>query len=100
MVRKVRGLGVDVPDHRRLPLQRAQAAVEYRRLARAAKYRHQPRQRRGEAARRALRDDRQGRGRQRKPVRIGVNWGSLDQAILTELMDANATLASRVTRAT
>jgi (E)-4-hydroxy-3-methylbut-2-enyl-diphosphate synthase len=28
-----------------------------------------------------------------KPVRIGVNWGSLDQAILTELMDANARLA-------
>src|SRR3954454_3744180 len=28
-----------------------------------------------------------------KPVRIGVNWGSLDQAILTELMDANAALA-------
>jgi (E)-4-hydroxy-3-methylbut-2-enyl-diphosphate synthase len=25
-----------------------------------------------------------------KPVRIGVNWGSLDQAILTRLMDANA----------
>src|SRR6476659_7182979 len=25
-----------------------------------------------------------------KPVRIGVNWGSLDQAILTDLMDANA----------
>ena len=25
-----------------------------------------------------------------KPVRIGVNWGSLDQAILTEMMDANA----------
>jgi len=25
-----------------------------------------------------------------KPVRIGVNWGSLDQALLTELMDANA----------
>jgi (E)-4-hydroxy-3-methylbut-2-enyl-diphosphate synthase len=25
-----------------------------------------------------------------KPVRIGVNWGSLDQAVLTELMDANA----------
>jgi len=24
-----------------------------------------------------------------KPVRIGVNWGSLDQALLTELMDAN-----------
>jgi (E)-4-hydroxy-3-methylbut-2-enyl-diphosphate synthase len=28
-----------------------------------------------------------------KPVRIGVNWGSLDQALLTELMDANATSA-------
>jgi len=25
-----------------------------------------------------------------KPVRIGVNWGSLDQGLLTELMDANA----------
>jgi (E)-4-hydroxy-3-methylbut-2-enyl-diphosphate synthase len=25
-----------------------------------------------------------------KPVRIGVNWGSLDQALLTELMDLNA----------
>ncbi len=25
-----------------------------------------------------------------KPVRIGVNWGSLDQQVLTELMDANA----------
>jgi (E)-4-hydroxy-3-methylbut-2-enyl-diphosphate synthase len=25
-----------------------------------------------------------------KPVRIGVNWGSLDQNLLTELMDANA----------
>jgi (E)-4-hydroxy-3-methylbut-2-enyl-diphosphate synthase len=28
-----------------------------------------------------------------KPVRIGVNWGSLDQQLLTEMMDANATLA-------
>jgi (E)-4-hydroxy-3-methylbut-2-enyl-diphosphate synthase len=26
-----------------------------------------------------------------KPVRIGVNWGSLDQQLLTELMDDNAT---------
>src|SRR3989338_5865442 len=25
-----------------------------------------------------------------KPVRIGVNWGSLDQDLLTELMDANS----------
>lgn len=27
-----------------------------------------------------------------KPVRIGVNWGSLDQRLLTEMMDANAAL--------
>jgi (E)-4-hydroxy-3-methylbut-2-enyl-diphosphate synthase len=27
-----------------------------------------------------------------KPVRIGVNWGSLDQDLLTELMDRNARL--------
>jgi (E)-4-hydroxy-3-methylbut-2-enyl-diphosphate synthase len=29
-----------------------------------------------------------------KPIRIGVNWGSLDQQLLTELMDANAALAA------
>src|SRR6266853_7055235 len=29
-----------------------------------------------------------------KPVRIGVNWGSLDQNLLTEMMDTNASLAS------
>ncbi|HEV8439116.1 MAG TPA: flavodoxin-dependent (E)-4-hydroxy-3-methylbut-2-enyl-diphosphate synthase [Methylomirabilota bacterium] len=28
-----------------------------------------------------------------KPVRIGVNWGSLDQLLLTEMMDVNARLA-------
>src|SRR5690348_122564 len=28
-----------------------------------------------------------------KPVRIGVNWGSLDQALLTRLMDENSKLA-------
>src|SRR6201996_8035719 len=29
-----------------------------------------------------------------KPVRIGVNWGSLDQALLTKMMDANNKLAN------
>jgi (E)-4-hydroxy-3-methylbut-2-enyl-diphosphate synthase len=29
-----------------------------------------------------------------RPVRIGVNWGSLDQALLTRLMDENASLPS------
>src|SRR5712671_7159774 len=38
-----------------------------------------------------------------RPVRIGVNWGSLDQALLTRMMDANGRLpepkdASEVTR--
>ena len=31
--------------------------------------------------------------RYEKPVRIGVNWGSLDQDLLASLMDANASLA-------
>ena len=29
-----------------------------------------------------------------KPVRIGVNWGSLDQDLLTQMMDANASSAA------
>ncbi|NKB37574.1 MAG: flavodoxin-dependent (E)-4-hydroxy-3-methylbut-2-enyl-diphosphate synthase [Gammaproteobacteria bacterium] len=29
-----------------------------------------------------------------KPVRIGVNWGSLDQVLLTEMMDKNASLST------
>ncbi len=32
--------------------------------------------------------------RHEKPVRIGVNWGSLDQQLLTEMMDANAASAT------
>ena len=34
-----------------------------------------------------------------KPVRIGVNWGSLDQNLLTEMMDANARRAEPAGRA-
>jgi (E)-4-hydroxy-3-methylbut-2-enyl-diphosphate synthase len=33
-----------------------------------------------------------------KPVRIGVNWGSLDQSLLTEMMDANARLPEEARR--
>ncbi|MGZ8492073.1 MAG: flavodoxin-dependent (E)-4-hydroxy-3-methylbut-2-enyl-diphosphate synthase [Gemmatirosa sp.] len=32
-----------------------------------------------------------------KPVRIGVNWGSLDQDLLTQMMDANAAAATPTT---
>ena len=35
--------------------------------------------------------------RYEKPVRIGVNWGSLDSDLLTRLMDENATSASPLT---
>ncbi len=36
-----------------------------------------------------------------KPVRIGVNWGSLDQALLTEMMDGQRrSWPSRVRRGT
>jgi (E)-4-hydroxy-3-methylbut-2-enyl-diphosphate synthase len=31
-----------------------------------------------------------------RPVRIGVNWGSLDQGLLTELMDENARAATPI----
>ncbi len=34
-----------------------------------------------------------------KPVRIGVNWGSLDQALLTRMMDANSKLRQPPARA-
>ena len=34
-----------------------------------------------------------------KPVRIGVNWGSLDQALLTRMMDENSRCPSLKTRA-
>jgi (E)-4-hydroxy-3-methylbut-2-enyl-diphosphate synthase len=32
-----------------------------------------------------------------KPIRIGVNWGSLDQDLLTQLMDQNASATSKRT---
>jgi (E)-4-hydroxy-3-methylbut-2-enyl-diphosphate synthase len=37
--------------------------------------------------------------RNAKPVRIGVNWGSLDQSLLTRLMDDNARSASPLSAA-
>jgi (E)-4-hydroxy-3-methylbut-2-enyl-diphosphate synthase len=91
MMRKLRGLGVDVPvigdfhynGHVLLTKHPETAAL-------LAKYRINP----GNVGskhhdanfqtivRVAIEHD--------KPVRIGVNWGSLDQQLLTELMEANA----------
>ena len=94
MVRKVRGLGVDVPIVGDFHYNGHKLLVEYPEMAAAlAKYRINPgnvgAKRHDEhfatIVRVAIDND--------VPVRIGVNWGSLDQAILTELMDANAVAA-------
>jgi (E)-4-hydroxy-3-methylbut-2-enyl-diphosphate synthase len=91
MVRKVRGLGVDVPVIGDFHYNGHQLLVEYPEMAMAlAKYRINPgnvgAKRHDEnfatIVRVAIDND--------KPVRIGVNWGSLDQQLLTELMNANA----------
>jgi (E)-4-hydroxy-3-methylbut-2-enyl-diphosphate synthase len=92
MVRKVRGLGVDVPVIGDFHYNGHKLLVEYPEMASAlAKYRINPgnvgAKRHDEhfatIVKVAIDND--------KPVRIGVNWGSLDQQLLTELMDANAT---------
>ena len=95
IVRKVRGLGVDVPIIGDFHYNGHKLLVEYPEMAAAlAKYRINPgnvgAKRHDEhfatIVRVAIDND--------KPVRIGVNWGSLDQALLTELMDANARSAT------
>jgi (E)-4-hydroxy-3-methylbut-2-enyl-diphosphate synthase len=95
IVRKVRGLGVDVPIIGDFHYNGHKLLVEYPEAARLlAKYRINPgnvgAKRHDEhfatIVRVAIDND--------KPVRIGVNWGSLDQALLTELMDANARSAA------
>ena len=94
MVRKVRGLGVDVPIIGDFHYNGHKLLVEYPETAALlAKYRINPgnvgAKRHDEhfatIVKVAIDND--------KPVRIGVNWGSLDQAVLTELMDANAVAA-------
>ena len=94
MVRKVRGLGVDVPIVGDFHYNGHKLLVDHPEMAAAlAKYRINPgnvgAKRHDEhfatIVKVAVDND--------KPVRIGVNWGSLDQAILTELMDINAALA-------
>jgi len=94
MVRKVRGLGVGVPIIGDFHYNGHQLLVEYPEMARALdKYRINP----GNVGSRDHHDERfttivRVAIENGKPVRIGVNWGSLDQALLTDLMDANASL--------
>jgi (E)-4-hydroxy-3-methylbut-2-enyl-diphosphate synthase len=89
--RKLDDLGVGVPLIGDFHYNGHQLLVEFPEMARAlAKYRINPgnvgAKRRDEnfvtIIRVALDNE--------KPVRIGVNWGSLDQALLTQLMDENA----------
>ena len=93
MVRRVRDLGIDVPVVGDFHYNGHKLLADHPETARVlAKYRINP----GNVGskyrdenfqtiiRIAIDND--------KPVRIGVNWGSLDQQLLTELMDANARL--------
>ena len=94
MVRKVRGLGIGVPIIGDFHYNGHQLLVEYPEMARALdKYRINP----GNVGSRDHHDERfttivRVAIEHEKPVRIGVNWGWLDQALLTDLMDANARL--------
>ena len=94
IMRKLRDLGVDVPVIGDFHYNGHKLLVEYPEMARSlAKYRINPgnvgAKRHDEhfatIVRVAIDND--------KPVRIGVNWGSLDQQLLTELMDVNAKAA-------
>jgi len=91
MLRKLRDLGVGVPVIGDFHYNGHQLLVEYPEMAKGlAKYRINPgnvgAKRHDEnfqtIVRVAMAND--------VPVRIGVNWGSLDQSLLTDLMDANA----------
>src|SRR3954465_12354263 len=95
MMRKLRdNLGVDVPVIGDFHYNGHKLLVEYPEMAKAlAKYRINPgnvgAKRHDEhfatIVRVAIDND--------KPVRIGVNWGSLDPQLLTDLMNANAAAA-------
>ncbi len=93
MVRKLRDLGGGVPVIGDFHYNGHQLLVEYPEMAKAlAKYRINP----GNVG--AKRHDENFQTIVRVaiengvPVRIGVNWGSLDQTLLTDLMNANAQL--------
>jgi (E)-4-hydroxy-3-methylbut-2-enyl-diphosphate synthase len=93
IIRKLRDLGVGVPVIGDFHYNGHQLLVEHPQTAALlAKYRINPgnvgAKRHDEnfqtIVRVAIEND--------KPIRIGVNWGSLDQQLLTELMDRNARL--------
>jgi (E)-4-hydroxy-3-methylbut-2-enyl-diphosphate synthase len=94
IAQKVRGLGVDVPIVGDFHYNGHKLLTEFPEAAKSlAKYRINPGnvgpgrhhdEHFASIVRVAVQND--------KPVRIGVNWGSLDQDLLAQLMDANARL--------
>jgi (E)-4-hydroxy-3-methylbut-2-enyl-diphosphate synthase len=95
MVRKVRGLGVDVPIVGDFHYNGHKLLADYPEMASSlAKYRINPGNVGGKRHDENFATIIRIANANGVPVRIGVNWGSLDQAILTELMDANARAAS------
>jgi len=94
MVRKLRDLGVGVPVIGDFHYNGHQLLVEYPEMARSlAKYRINPGNVGGKRHDENFQTIVRVAVENGVPVRIGVNWGSLDQALLTELMDENAGLA-------
>jgi (E)-4-hydroxy-3-methylbut-2-enyl-diphosphate synthase len=84
-------IGVDVPIVGDFHYNGHLLLTKYPACARAlAKYRINPGNVGGKRADEHFRSIIEVALRHEKPVRIGVNWGSLDQILLTELMDANA----------
>jgi (E)-4-hydroxy-3-methylbut-2-enyl-diphosphate synthase len=94
IVRKVRDLGLAVPIVGDFHYNGHKLLIDYPETARSlAKYRINP----GNVGSGRHHDDHfesivRVAIENGKPVRIGVNWGSLDQAVLAELMDANSLL--------
>jgi (E)-4-hydroxy-3-methylbut-2-enyl-diphosphate synthase len=95
MIRKVRDLGFETPIVGDFHYNGHQLLVDHPEAARAlAKYRINP----GNVGAKRHDDNFQTIVRvaieHDRPIRIGVNWGSLDPALLTSMMEANAALAS------
>ena len=91
IVERMRDLGVDVPVIGDFHYNGHLLLAKFPECARAlAKYRINPGNVGGKRRDENFRTIVQIAADNGKPVRIGVNWGSLDQDLLTQMMDANA----------
>jgi (E)-4-hydroxy-3-methylbut-2-enyl-diphosphate synthase len=95
IIRRVEDLGVNSPIIGDFHYNGHQLLAKYPQCARAlAKYRINPGNVGGKRRDENFRTIVQIAVDNGKPVRIGVNWGSLDQTLLTQMMDDNAHAAS------